>query len=92
MKRKAPIPQYHFTSYDEMLIYHDGHDVFVDEGLQKWKHYVLDAVCGVAPKPSRGTKIISMKKSIREELQAAQNDSEIAQISADVSVTDFILV
>jgi hypothetical protein len=69
LKKKISISQFHFDDHELMLWYHDNYDVFINEKLQKWKHYVLNIVCDQILKSSKKIKIVDMKKNVREKLQ-----------------------
>jgi hypothetical protein len=85
LKRKVSISQSHFDDHELMLRYHDNYDVFTNEELQKWKHYVLNIVCDQILKSSKEIKIIDMKKNVHEKLQTTQTKNEITLISADIN-------
>lgn len=85
-KKREARPQAYFepTEVSEMLEYHDEYDVFTEEGLLAWQHFVLDRAAGQITRPKNPSSM-PMAKSTRDNLDALQTKSNSALISADVS-------
>ena len=68
----------------ESLEYHNEHNVFDPEGLLKWQHWALDKVCGVMPAAMKEKSVLKILKEVRNEIQAAETEAQLAALSIDV--------
>lgn len=83
---KRNTPQNHFTSDQcaEILAYHSRFDVFTQNGLRKWQHFVFEHVVGLVT-GARNNNALPLGKNIQQKLDQIQMESESVLISLDVS-------
>jgi predicted AAA+ superfamily ATPase len=70
----------------KMLKYHQDHDVFNENELLKWQHFVLKKLCEQMSRALKENAHMKLSKNVRTQLQNAQIDAEIALISIEICI------
>ena len=87
-KKASRTPQELFSpdQREEMLKYHEGHDVLTPDGLAAWQRSVMERILPQAPSPIRDKGFLSMDKAARKKLQNLKADQDLNAMNIEVSM------